>query len=653
MSARRRTLTGLVGAAWLAAAAAAPPSEGGVQDTGGGALEYLYVEANVGGSAGGHAALRVGNRVFDFQNAELGTLRLRRSDWDHFRYVYSVRENRTIHVARLDVPPATRDAILDRFNRRYLIQNKHFAVWEALERDRALFEALLAEARGAVGPDSRPTRFVRGAGLFALPSEDDPGGPSVREAGLADGSAPAPAGSFALTALRERVEREHGADYLQRRIRVLEREVEALVPPSGPLELAHVARDERPASGYHFSDRYRDLCEQLVALRVLESAAALHSEVRLHPSEASSEAADALAASEHAPLQAFADAEEARLAALAASRRPDWGFALLVGMARLQTLRESQRAGRLVFLNALPAETAVVGAASTAGGEAFARELSDHARSEFEAARARFFRAAVPSQARFAWLADAANRDAEFRRSFAEGRAARVHAGRLVPDRPAQVRGLPVPALDAAVLREAARAAAVRQRTYEHALRETFGYQLLGRNCVTEIFETLGGALAASDEAPPGRGLDFVPFIAFASVAASGVHAETLEVPSFRRTRLESLYAQESDLAVWLRESNTLTSTIYRANDRDAFFLLFGESAGPLRPVFGAINLVAAAGEVALGVLRAPFDRGRMMWSGLTGAAFSLPELFFVDLRKGTLDYAPADVPRTAARPSL
>jgi hypothetical protein len=54
---------------------------------------------------------------------------------------------------------------------------------------------------------------------------------------------------------------------------------------------------------------------------------------------------------------------------------------------------------------------------------------------------------------------------------------------------------------------------------------------------------------------------------------------------------------------------------------------------------------------MALGVLRAPWDRGRMFTSGIKGAAFSLPELFFVNLRKGILEYAPGDTPRTLRRP--
>ena len=40
-----------------------------------------------------------------------------------------------------------------------------------------------------------------------------------------------------------------------------------------------------------------------------------------------------------------------------------------------------------------------------------------------------------------------------------------------------------------------------------------------------------------------------------------------------------------------------------------------------------------------------------MFTSGLKGAAFSLPELFFINLRKGIMEYAPGDTPRTLRRP--
>ena len=53
------------------------------------------------------------------------------------------------------------------------------------------------------------------------------------------------------------------------------------------------------------------------------------------------------------------------------------------------------------------------------------------------------------------------------------------------------------------------------------------------------------------------------------------------------------MYAEENDIKVYLRESNTLSSTIYRRNGRDSFFLFFTDDALPVRPIYGALNVAA------------------------------------------------------------
>ena len=63
-------------------------------------LDFLYVEPNVGTASGGHAALRLEDRVYHFQNVDGDWLRMERADADFFRYAYSVVENRTIHLRR-------------------------------------------------------------------------------------------------------------------------------------------------------------------------------------------------------------------------------------------------------------------------------------------------------------------------------------------------------------------------------------------------------------------------------------------------------------------------------------------------------------------------------------------------------------------------
>ncbi|MBW2493783.1 MAG: hypothetical protein JRE43_03445 [Deltaproteobacteria bacterium] len=228
-----------------------------------------------------------------------------------------------------------------------------------------------------------------------------------------------------------------------------------------------------------------------------------------------------------------------------------------------------------------------------------------------------------------------------------------------MPDRAATVRGLPLPAVDPQTLRRAAETAELRERAYLTAVKRNLGYQLVSDNCVTEIFATLGRAWPPAiagkhfgEVDDPDGLLDFIPFVAYRKVLDEHAEAEVSEIPSFRRLRLEQMYAAENDLGVYLRESNTLTSTIYRRNDSEPFFLFFTEEALPLRPVYGVLNFAAGIGEMALGIFRAPWDRGRMFSSGVRGAIFSLPELAFVNLRKGILEYAPGDTPRTHRRPA-
>ena len=57
--------------------------------------------------------------------------------------------------------------------------------------------------------------------------------------------------------------------------------------------------------------------------------------------------------------------------------------------------------------------------------------------------------------------------------------------------------------------------------------------------------------------------------------------------------------------------------------------------------MFGAINVATGVVTTTLGTLSAPLDGGRRVRRGLSGVLFSLPELGFVSLRKGTYPLAP------------
>jgi hypothetical protein len=97
----------------------------------------------------------------------------------------------------------------------------------------------------------------------------------------------------------------------------------------------------------------------------------------------------------------------------------------------------------------------------------------------------------------------------------------------------------------------------------------------------------------------------------------------------------------EPRLWVALRESISLTARSYEPHPRDSFFVFFTEDAAPIRPLLGAVNVAAGIAQSTLGLLTWPFDRGRRLVGGLKGVAVSLPELAFVNIRKGTNEILP------------
>jgi hypothetical protein len=122
---------------------------------------------------------------------------------------------------------------------------------------------------------------------------------------------------------------------------------------------------------------------------------------------------------------------------------------------------------------------------------------------------------------------------------------------------------------------------------------------------------------------------------------------EVVRLASHRERQLAAMAAREPDLLVALRESNVLTARSYQRNPRDGFFVFFGDGRPLLRPFVGALNLAAAAGRTGVGLLTVPFDGGRGLRAGARGALWSLPELVFASVRKGTNEYVrPAE--RTA-----
>src|SRR5262245_20199101 len=202
-------------------------------------VEYLYIEANEGGSSGGHVALRLGDDVFHFEHRTPGVLVLNRDEFEPFRFRYGVLQNRTIHVIRIPVAEETQALLAARFRHRLFLQTRHLDVMESLRGDRMTLEQMLSAGLA-----------VEGAGYFALDRE------------AADGP------SAEIAALRDRVEALYGAGFLDRRMEMLSARLAALDPSLMDLPEPPAA-EQPPAPAYSFPQRYRDAATALEALRIL------------------------------------------------------------------------------------------------------------------------------------------------------------------------------------------------------------------------------------------------------------------------------------------------------------------------------------------------------------------------------------------------
>ncbi|PYM18843.1 MAG: hypothetical protein DMD78_26625 [Candidatus Rokuibacteriota bacterium] len=567
-------------------------------------IDYLYIDANEGGSSGGHVGLLVDDDVFHFEYRRPGMLVLRRETFDEFRHQYAALENRTIEVSRIPVSEETFRLVRQRFRHRYFVQRRQLEVLDTLGTERQILEQML---QGRVELD--------GAGFFL----DE-----------------------------ERVLDTYGANFLTERVEALRRRLSTLGPPEVPEHPADISGDETPAAAYGFSRRYRDTLTALTALDVLATARPLRSEVTI--TAAANELS--LSADDARRLRKLSDTLATSLVRLLDSPRPDWGFPLLLGMARLAALERTRESQQWVFLDVFPRNAEVIERARVARRPELIGAVLGDAYAALEEARGRL--ASRPrgdqtfGEGEFSDLEAAGNLVAEIRRAVDEGRDLRVPHHLLWPARPGVRQTVLAPSSTA--LAAGLVAAREREEAYAHALERLYPYHIVTRNCVSEILGELDVALLGNRVAADAS-LTFVPALSTLVVNERYGVSAVFRIPSHRRAGLARLYQDQNPVQVFLRESNTITSTLYWRNSRDSVFVFFTDDVVVMRPVFGAANLVAGVAASAVGLATAPFDRGKLLRAGLRGAVFSLPELFFQNIRKGSFEYVGQRQPLTAHAP--
>ena len=287
-------------------------------------FQFIYVDANVGGSSGGHSALRINNTIYHFQYFPDGLFKLVRERWPYFRYIYNDLENRTLYVAHIHIKPNDLQTLQAHLDRTYLIQEAHMARLGELSADAQLLKDL---SRGHF------RMSIHGAGLFSFDSASDE----------------------VSTQLRSAVIDTYGEKYLERTMETLDRELSKIPLVVPDIEPISINNDIYPPPVKSLSKKYAENRLKRTALFVLDGALPIR-KIELTDMDRFIRPGDrrGLTKNERKKLSAYAETLKTSVIHLAASNRPDWGYPLLLANARYQAVMGSLKRNRLCLLDPFP-----------------------------------------------------------------------------------------------------------------------------------------------------------------------------------------------------------------------------------------------------------------------------------------------------------
>jgi len=626
-------------------------------------IQYLQVEANEGNSSGGHTAIRFDKDTFHFQHENSGLIRIKRLDSKSFDHIYAVLGNRAIQESWIDVSEETYAQLLDEFNQFLIIQDEQMDILDTLSRDVALFTFLLERMNGTESQAKPISLPFKGIGYFLSDEQFSVPAFDGRVFTDSDFSQSSPA----LADLKAYVKSTYGDNYIEQRIdraRETLRTIKLVaVKPSVP----GLSADFYPVSTNSASSSYDDAIMAFFALQLLQYGP------KLMPGSywSSADPVFILKPEERILLRSFAAKLTDDLLCLVNSSRSDWGFPFIVGMARLASIEVSLESGRLVFLDVFPETGLLPQASKSLSGRRYLPAMRQETEKSFLAKRKEFFAVTETLEADYAALELVGNGLMDLDRSMEGNLQTRGLPENMIPSRLALLAETLLPDMSESDLKRELEAAVLAQKDYAKALSTLYGYDLFHRNCVTEIFAFINKGLMrhsvvikqnepveAMSHAEKIRqesmqrlggyvdvtqGLNFIPAVSAAEVDACYSVTAKREQPSYRSAQLAEMKKHESSLLVFLRESNTVTSTIYHRPPNDSPFLFFTDDTVLLRPVFGVFNLLVGVGESLVGLATMPVEGTNRLYLGAKGILFSLPELVFINLRKGTMEYVAAD----------
>jgi hypothetical protein len=611
-------------------------------------FNYLYIEASEGNSSGGHVAIQFDDDIYHYQHVDNGLIRLFRQNKTEFHFLYRYLQNRPLHLSRIEVSEETLQLLKDQFKRQLLVQEQLFKKLEALHQDRVFVHYLLRKVtHDDTGEhDDASALRINGAGLF------DP------ERGH---RSPLPAGesfsqqTLVIERLREKVEQRYGSNFLQRRQQQIASQIKALKPARLAALKPDRDGEDFSASFYSFNEKYKDALSGLFAINVLIEAIPLQSDALLQAHQPLFKISER----ERQELQALCQNLETGLIKAFESSRPDWGYAVLINLARIIAIEVSLQSGYWAFVDDFDDHSEKISPDRYLKHYPELRILIRDARKNLNTLRESLAAGQPLTEADYSQIEMAANRYSELLKSE-HHQDFRFNGEKTLPSRSLDFPDDPLPSPAKAQLMSALAELEEVESGLFKKLNQRYRYDLFTRNCVTELFGTIESALSVPYRSAANAGnrkaltikasetrlggyvetaYNFIPFIAYQAVLRHYRVAQSYDLDSYRQSELAKLKARQNPLLTELRESNIVTSELYRYNPDDAWFVFFTDSHVWLRPLFGVFNTTAGVEQSIVGLFSWPLDSGSNLKAGATGILMSVPEMLFFNMRKGSYKY--------------
>jgi hypothetical protein len=458
--------------------------------------------------------------------------------------------------------------------------------------------------------------------------------------------------------VQQRIQTRYNKQYLNQQLQAIVRRIKQMHPTPWTDQSIKLQAGQFPKITYSFANRYLDAITEWLALKVIQQQRPLRTSVyRTTDSDEFS-----LTTSQQIALQNFSVKLQENILTLLQSSRPDKGQALLVNLGRLLVIEKSIQQKRLVVLDNVDEATAT--------DDIYQSQYQDELLALYQDAKESLahVKQQLPilkqdQESIYSQLEWQSNRFLELNKAIHAHVPIHLYGMKRIPDKPITLPKIFKPSWSNAQLSTEIQTLKKVTMRYQKGLDELYRYNLLQRNCVTELFETinqavldepitkriekqigksakklsterLGGYVSVESGSP-----NFIPFISNQAVQNQYKVSEQRILPSYRLQQLQKQYSQENNLSVFFRESNTFSSTLYKPNLSDSFFVFFTDAYPLLRPFYGVVNTLAGLSQSVLGLFTLPFDAGQRLHSGATGLIMSLPELAFFNMRKGSFKY--------------